>query len=385
MGFDKACKVNGCAGTDEPCQPFGAVQVAAVRAPAQRGQTGMIRVCQNRGKPMAVLFVSGVNDPSKIEVTLDDKGRIGYLLDGNCSVLHRMDLGTREVAEVLIFGKRVRQTGLEFNRRPSLIFNQIADPDTHRGSLERCIELCESVDSPVINHPRSVMRSSRERVSAALQGIPGVTMPRTIRFQPRSPQEVVRRAMAEGFGFPFLVRIAGLHGGVSMVRVDRPDDHSAMHALPFDGRDFYLAEFIDFQSSDGLYRKTRVVVVDGVPLVRHLLINTDWMVHASSGDFMDRHPPLLEEARSVLADFDRSIRPRVEAATTAIAERLGLDFFGIDCHIDEAGQMIVFEANANMNVLYNRRAMYQPCLDVIKKHLLRLIDARGAGSGRKTG
>lgn len=331
---------------------------------------------------MAVLFVSGVNDPSKIEVTLDGQGRIGYLLDGNCSVLHKLDLGRREFAEVLIFGKRVRQAGVEFKRRPSVIFNQIADPDTHRGSLERCAELCALVDSPVINHPMNVIRSSRERVSAVLQGIDGVTMPRTIRFQPRSPQEVVARAEKEDLGYPFLVRIAGLHGGVSVVRFNRGDDHSALHAMPFDGRDFYLAEFVDFQSPDGLYRKTRIIVVDGVPLIRHLLINSDWMVHASSGDFMDRHPPLVEEARSVLADFDRSIRPKVEAATATIRARLGLDFFGIDCHIDEAGQMIVFEANANMNVLFNRREMYKPCLAVIQEHLLAMIDER---SGRSPG
>lgn len=334
---------------------------------------------------MAILFVSGVNDPSKIEVTLDGQGRIGYLLDGNCSILHKLDLGNREFAEVLIFGKRVRQAGVEFKRRPAVIFNQIADPDTHRGSLERCVELCASVDSPVINHPENVIRSSREQVSRALQGIPGVTMPRTFRFQPRSPQEVVARAEAEGLGYPFLVRIAGLHGGVSMVRVNHGDDHSALHAMPFDGRDFYLAEFVDFQSPDGLYRKIRVVVVDGVPLIRHLLINTDWMVHASSGDFMDRHPPLVEEARSVLADFERSIRPKVEAATATIAERLGLDFFGIDCHIDDAGHMIVFEANANMNVLYNKRDMYKPCLGVIRKHLLAMIDERAGRPPRKAG
>ena len=334
---------------------------------------------------MAILFVSGVNDPSKIEVTLDEKGRIGYLLDGNCSVLHRMNLGGREFAEVLIFGKRVRQSAVEFERQPALIFNQIADPDTHRGALERCIELCAQLESPVINHPRKVIRSSRERVSVALQGIPGVTMPRTIRFQPRSPQEVVDRAIEESLRYPFLVRLAGLHGGVSMVRIDRGDDHSGLHALPFDGRDFYLAEFVDFQSPDGLYRKTRVVVVNGVPLVRHLLINTDWMVHASSGDFMDRQPPLVAEARSVLADFDRSIRPEIEAATSAIAQRLGLDFFGIDCHIDEAGRMIVFEANANMNVFYNRRAMYEPCLDAIKKRLLAMIDERSGRSSARSG
>jgi hypothetical protein len=37
-----------------------------------------------------------------------------------------------------------------------------------------------------------------------------------------------------------------------MVKVDRGDDFAALHALPFDGRDFYLTEFVDYKSPDGL-------------------------------------------------------------------------------------------------------------------------------------
>ncbi|MCH5373446.1 MAG: hypothetical protein JJ992_05685, partial [Planctomycetes bacterium] len=179
---------------------------------------------------MAILFVSGVNDLSKIGVTLDEKGQIGYLIDGNCSVHERLPLREGVASSLLIFGKGVRQRGVEFKTPPSLIFNQIADPDTHRGALERCIELCEQVNTTVINHPRYVLQTSRDLVAEMLQGIAGVVMPRTQRFRPRSPEEVFSRATAEGFDFPFIARVAGFHGGQNMVRVNGPDDHAALHA-----------------------------------------------------------------------------------------------------------------------------------------------------------
>jgi len=325
---------------------------------------------------MSILFVSGINDLSTVGITLDARGQVGYLMDGNVSVHHRMSLGERKATSFLIFGKGVKQHGVEFKTPPAVIFNQIADPDTHRGSLERCVELCEQVGTKVINHPLNVLQTSRDQVSRALQGIPGVIVPRTQRFQPSSPDEVFSRAAAEGFGLPFITRVAGLHGGVSMVKVDSTDDSAALHALPFDGRDFYLTEFIDYRSEDGLYRKTRIAMVDGVPLIRHHLIDSSWMVHASALALMDQRTALMDEANAMLADFDRALRPAIEDRLAEINRRVGLDYFGIDCHVNGQGDLLIFEVNANMNILYNSRKEYEQCVGVIRNHILAMIDER---------
>lgn len=325
---------------------------------------------------MTILFVSGINDLSTVGVRLDDEGQVVYLMDGNASIHHRVPLGDRAAASFLIFGKGVKQHSVEFKTPPAVIFNQIADPDTHRGALERCVELCDQVNTRVINHPKKILQTSRDQVAQALQGIPGVIAPRTQRFQPRSPDNVFSRAAAEGFELPFVVRVAGLHGGLSMVKVDRGDDFAALHALPFDGRDFYLTEFVDYKSPDGLYRKIRIAVVDGVPLIRHQLIDSAWMVHASALAFMDQRPALMDEANGVLAGFDQTLRPVIEDRLAEITQRLGLDYYGIDCHLNERGEILVFEANANMNILYNSRQEYEQCVGVIKNHILALIDDR---------
>ena len=102
---------------------------------------------------MAILFVSGINDLSRIGVAIDDEGQLINLLDGNCSIHQRIPLKEGIDAYLILFGKGVKQRSVDFTRKPTLIVNQIADADTHRGALERCMELCAKVDSPVINHP----------------------------------------------------------------------------------------------------------------------------------------------------------------------------------------------------------------------------------------
>ena len=42
--------------------------------------------------------------------------------------------------------------------------------------------------------------------------------------------------------------------------------------------------------------------------------------------------------------------PRHFDALRAIRDAMGLDFFGVDCGLDRAGNLVVFEANATMLV-----------------------------------
>ncbi|RPH98695.1 MAG: hypothetical protein EHM68_03665 [Lysobacterales bacterium] len=321
---------------------------------------------------MTILFISGVNDRSLMGVDLDERGNLVHLMDGNCSVHHRLPLKQGVDLQMVLFGKGIKQRGIEFRTPPSLIFNQIADADTHRGALERCIELCDQVNTTVINHPRYVLQTGRDRVAAALQGIPGVRMPRTLRFQPRSPDEVFEQAAGQGIAFPCLARVAGKHHGRSMVKVDGPQDYPALHALPFDGRDFYLTEYVDYRGEDGLYHKQRIVVIDGEPLLRHSLYFNEWMVHASSRAFMMERESWDQD----IARFDRlagEVLPPLRPAIREIANRLRLEYFGIDCSLQPDGRMLIFEANANMNVLHTPNPTTRYRVEAIEKSLYALL------------
>jgi glutathione synthase/RimK-type ligase-like ATP-grasp enzyme len=326
----------------------------------------------NPGQTMAILFVDGVNDQSQVGITLNDKGEVGYLIDGNCSVHSRLPLRQDVAASLMIFGKGVKQRSVEFRKRPSLIFNQIADADSHRGALERCVELCEQVNTTVINHPSKVLRTSRDQVSQKLQGIPGVIMPRTQCFQPSSPDEVFSRATAERFEFPFIIRVAGLHGGQSMIKVNSREDYAALHALPFDGRNFYLTEYVHLRDGQGLYHKQRIAVIDGEPVLRHAMYDSNWKIHSGSRAFMMARDS-WEVEFAYFDRFDKGLLPPMRPAIDEITSRLQLEYYGIDCAMQPDGQMVVFEANANMNFLYNPYDVIQYRVDVIVDRLHKML------------
>jgi hypothetical protein len=300
---------------------------------------------------MTILFVSGVNDRSEVGISLDEQGSLGYLVDGNCSIHHRLPLKDDVALSFMVFGKGIRQQGADFTQSPSLIFNQIADADTHQGALERCVSLCDQVNTTVINHPRHILQTGRERVSTLLQNISGVIMPRTKRFRPRSPEEVLSFAATEGFVFPFIARVAGNHHGKRMVKVETAADGSSLHALPFDGRDFYLTEYVDCSDENGMYHKQRIVVIDGQPILSHSLYRDKWMVHASAREFMMEQ----ESPDDDVERFNRlsgEVIPALRSAIDEMTNRLQLECYGIDCCLLSDGQMLVFKANANMNVLH---------------------------------
>jgi glutathione synthase/RimK-type ligase-like ATP-grasp enzyme len=176
------------------------------------------------------------------------------------------------------------------------------------------------------------------------------------------------RAGAEGFDFPFIVRVAGLHGGVSMAKVDGRDSYNSLHALPFDGREFYLTQFTECRDDQGLYHKQRIIVIDGEPILRHSLYDEHWKVHGASRAFMRTRDSWEQD----IAYFDRvnnELLPPVRPAIDEITRRLQLEYYGIDCNLRPDGQLVLFEANANMNVLHKPNPEVSYRVEPIKERL----------------
>jgi glutathione synthase/RimK-type ligase-like ATP-grasp enzyme len=312
-----------------------------------------------------------------IGVTIDERGNMTNLMDGNCSIHGQVPLKEGIDGWAVLFGKGVKQARLDFIKKPTLIVNQIADADTHHGALERCADMCNRAGSPVINHPAKILRSSRDRVSELLQGIPGVTMPRTVRFNPDSPDDVFNTAESEQFTFPFIVRMAGDHGGKSMVRVDSREDYPKLHIYPFDGRDFYLTEYADCRDADGHHHRQRLVVIDGEPVLRGSLYDRDWKVHGASRSYMMKRET-WEDDRKRANWLETEVIPGLLPAIREITKRLGLELYGIDCSLDPDGKMLIFEANANMNIMTNDHPQMNERMDMIAGKIQALL-ARHSG------
>jgi glutathione synthase/RimK-type ligase-like ATP-grasp enzyme len=156
-----------------------------------------------------------------------------------------------------------------------------------------------------------------------------------------------------------------------------------LHVYPFDGSKFYLTQYVDYASDDGYYRKNRIVVIDGVPLFRHHLIDKQWMIHASSRDFMKENSLLMDESTAFHHAFDEQTLPMIRPAIDEITRRLQLQYYGIDCNIDKQGNMLIFEVNANMNILTQRtNPALKKQVERIRQHILKLLKKYSARGSR---
>ncbi|MGB5306726.1 MAG: hypothetical protein WBO57_10835 [Gammaproteobacteria bacterium] len=327
---------------------------------------------------MSILFIRGINDKRTAQLIPVSNGGVNFIYDGSCGVYWNMDFASKGAEELTLFGHNMEEQHIRFNSRITVVFNEISDPDSHHGALIHCENLCNQLQLPTINHPSMILRNTRDNVSRLLQDIPGVKMPRTVRFTPRSPQDIFSGIDNTGLNFPVIVRIAGTHGGETSLLLAGRDELAKLHVYPFDGSVFYLTEFINYKSADGYYRKYRIAMVDGVPLLRHTLINPDWMVHAASVEFMQDNRHLLDEAIALRKAFNTRMLPLIRPAVEEIANRLQLDYFGIDCNIDEQGNLTIFEANANMNILLNDSPLVTDTIQEIKQHIIKLIGKKDA-------
>jgi hypothetical protein len=84
--------------------------------------------------------------------------------------------------------------------------------------------------------------------------------------------------------------------------------------------------------------------------LRHVIIGSEWLLHRSK---RLNTPEAEQEEIHRLKHFEDEILPLISGTLAEIYRRVGLDFFGIDCHVAAEGTMTLFEANATMNTLHN--------------------------------
>jgi glutathione synthase/RimK-type ligase-like ATP-grasp enzyme len=225
-----------------------------------------------------------------------------------------------------------------------LVFNAIGDADRVGSALHRALTFAARLRVPVLNHPAHVLATTRGAIAGRLRALPGVIAPRA---------ELVARDGLESalanVRYPVLLRSPGFHTGEHFVRVrSREEALSAAASLP--GAALYVIEYVDLREADGTVRKYRMIAVGGVLFPLHLAIARDWKVHYFTAD-MAEVPEHRDADAAFLADPELAIGAPAMRALEAITRELALDFMGIDFGLDARGNLVVFEANATMNVL----------------------------------
>lgn len=242
-----------------------------------------------------------------------------------------------------------------------LVFNAIADPERDPNALARSSQLLAQTHTPVVNHPDLIPATSRQGVGQLLSGCDGIVIPNTVKISRRglsqSPGAADQLMRQLGFSYPLLLRSPGFHAGRHLARIGGPDQLVVQaNALP--GDDLLAIQFIDTQSVDGLYRKYRVLFIDGQVFPWHLAISAKWMVHYYSRRLPAQQSDRAEEDQ-FLADMPKALGTVVMDQLRLIQRHIRLNYAGIDFGISRTGELVVFELNAAMTVALGNRELDQ--------------------------
>jgi hypothetical protein len=252
-------------------------------------------------------------------------------------------------------------------------FLAIGESEANQPILDALKDLPPYWPRPMVNgDPRQIASLTRDGVCAQLQGLEGVVAPPTVRLSRTALAEIGAGGVAlewvlPGAAFPIIARPIDSHAGSGLEKLDGGDAIAGyLEAQPAEG--FFISPFIDYAGPDGLFRKQRIVLIEGRPFICHMAISPRWMVHYLNADMLENAANRAEEAR-FMAAFDEDFAQRHAAAFAALHERIGLDYFGFDCAETRDGRLLLFEADVAMIV----HAMDPPELFAYKQPVMRKV------------
>ena len=223
----------------------------------------------------------------------------------------------------------------------AVIFNAVGNADLRTRALDKAETVLQATSAPVINHPGAVRRTGRVQVADRVRGLPGIVAPRMTLHR--------RDALAAdpGLGWPVLVRSLGFHTGEHFVRVENSAQlASAVAGLP--GDELLAIEYLDTRSDDGIFRKYRVLTIDGGLYPLHLATSREWKVHYFTAD---RGREFDAQERAFLENPESAIGTGAFASLHRVATALACDYGGIDFALDRDNRVVVFEANPTMAIV----------------------------------
>jgi hypothetical protein len=232
----------------------------------------------------------------------------------------------------------------------------LAESEEHRSILDGLETALTHWPKPILNAPQHIPKTDRNVASELLQNVPGLLIPQTLRASRSllrtiaSGERRLANAFAESCGdcdFPIIARPVGSQAGRDLDRLESSSDLAGyLDRVAAD--DFFISRFIDYRSSDGMYRKYRVALIDGESFACHMGVSSHWMVHYVNAGMYEEAWKRDEEAR-FMENFE-SFAERHKAALAAIHQRVPLDYFCIDCAEMLDGRLMVFEIDHCMVV-----------------------------------
>jgi glutathione synthase/RimK-type ligase-like ATP-grasp enzyme len=226
-----------------------------------------------------------------------------------------------------------------------------SDSEECREALQKIDRMAARWPRPLLNPPQLVGNLDRDKLHRLLHGIAGLDIPATASLTRTQLLDVApsKPGLAD-LQFPIIIRPRGSHAGVGLAKLD---DRAmiARYLAERPEQEFFVSRFVDYADEDGLFRKYRVVIVDGRAYACHMAIADRWDIWYLNAGMAFSESKRLEEA-SFMRSFDSAFAVRHQRALAALIDRVGLDYFTIDCAENNNGELLIFEAD-NTAVVHN--------------------------------
>ena len=232
-----------------------------------------------------------------------------------------------------------------------VLFVAISESAENRPLLHELSNALRGWPRPILNPPSRIALLPRDCTYALLNDIEHLVMPCSVRVQKQQLVELATQPnplsdVAELGGLPIIIRPLGSQAGRGLVKIEKaeqiPDYLQSMSE-----NEFYISRFVDYRSADGLFRKYRIVLIEGHPYICHLAISSNWLIHYLNAGMSESVEKRAEEERC-FAGFASDFAVRHASAFRAIYQRMGLDYLGIDCAETPEGELLIFEVDSNM-------------------------------------
>jgi glutathione synthase/RimK-type ligase-like ATP-grasp enzyme len=222
-------------------------------------------------------------------------------------------------------------------------------------TLSEITQLVKTWPKPVLNLPQNIFQLDRDRLHVLLKSAPGISIPTTARLSRKNLLEIahngelLRDGITDG-GFPLIVRPIDGHAGLGLAKLELASDIDTYLSQRQES-DFFISPYVDYSGADGLFRKYRIVFVDGRPHACHMAISDQWKIWYYNADMAQCAARRAEEAR-FMANFEGEFAKRHGVALAETARRIDLEYFGIDCAETKDGKLLIFEAD-NAMIVHN--------------------------------
>lgn len=304
-------------------------------------------------KPIINFIVGLPDSKTVIANNASSKGTLNYLWEGNTQ-LHIVTNGdhfTKEYTTIIWHSDPERNM-----RVPNIFVNCISDADICSQSLKRAVAITKGIKEKfpkthIYNDPEKVFKTTRDAIYNQFHHLENLVIPKVIRLSPKSAREVFEIAKQNNINFPFLMRPCGSHQSEGLQLINSINEIDKLHKYAFDGREFYITEFVENKHGDGLYKKARIVIIEGEIFARHYISHPGWLVEGQIHfDYMKHH----ENTKIIEADFLNNFKVILGDAAIKdlfkIYEEVGLNFLSFDLDIMKDGKLLIFEINLAQNI-----------------------------------